>query len=124
GTALATAPPSIVCVTGPSAPGLAIRIETFTFDGAVCVATACTGADCLVSVLCGAIWAASALADTVWVTAPLSPALATLTETSRFPLASCADAAVASRVSGAAGATGTAGVAVAGTLDCPGAVSA
>jgi hypothetical protein len=96
----------------------------FTFDGAVCVAADSTAADCRVSVLCGAIWAASAPADTVWVTAPLSPALAILTETSTFPAPSCVATAVAWPVSGAAGASGAAGVAVAGTLDCPGAVSA
>jgi hypothetical protein len=92
---LAAAPASMVCATGPSVPGLAIRTEMFTFDGAVCVAVACAAADCCVSELWTAVWTAPAAADTTCVTVPLSPGLATLIETSRFAAPSCVAAEVA-----------------------------
>ena len=115
---------SIVCAAGPSVPGLAIRMEMFTFDGAVCVAVACAAADCAVSALCTAVWTAPAPADTTWVTGPLSPGLATLIETSTFAAPSCVAADVAWPMSGAVGASRAGVVAVAVTSGCPGALSA
>jgi hypothetical protein len=43
-----------VCVTGPSFPGLSIRITTLTFVGATCVEVAVAFASWFVGALCSA----------------------------------------------------------------------
>ena len=45
----------LVCVTGPSVPGLAIRTETATLVGATCVVSACAEVACAVSAVCAAV---------------------------------------------------------------------
>ena len=52
--AIALACELFVCVTGPSLPGLSIRITTFTFVGATCVEVARAFASCCTGALCSA----------------------------------------------------------------------
>jgi hypothetical protein len=45
----------LVCASGPSVPGLAIRTETATLVGATCVVAACAEVACAVSAVCIAV---------------------------------------------------------------------
>jgi hypothetical protein len=98
----------LVCVTGPSAPGLAIRTDTATFVGATWDVPAFAEVACAVSAVWAAVWAASPCAAIVCVTAPLSPGLSIRTDTSRFAApsweAAASAAATAWLVSGGVGA--------------------
>jgi hypothetical protein len=90
----------IVCVVGPSFPGLAIRTDTSRFAGAVCAAPAAAAVGAALGVAGGATdcAAASTAVAIVCVTALASPGLPMRIETLTF------DAAVCTAVASAAGA--------------------